>query len=225
MDTGADVAAIGEQKLLDGRKAEELKKVSLGDTLGMSPDSIAFDDRQAFYNWSQIVWLDKILSCVSIKGEMDKVFICVHAPPLNYDSNYKDKLIKLSESNSKTFIEEEKDPDIVRSFFYESICFIGKNFLGWKKKNIDCNLQKLRLKKENEKSLNLTYGTINHYLSQFFFLCRGLRENPHRRIDPSQSSNLKKVDMVLSGHAHISVEFRMDIDRSCTDISLKHRTL
>ncbi len=207
MDTGADVAATGVQKLLDGKKADELKKVSLGDTLGMSPDSMAFDDRQAFYNWSQIVWLDKVLSCISTKDEKDKIFICVHAPPLNYDMDYKDKLNALRESKSQTFIEEE-EPGKVLSIIY----WLAKK-MGRKKRDIDDILQKLGLKKENDKSLNLTYGTINHYLSQFFFLCRGLRENPHRRINPTQNSNLKKVDMVLSGHAHINVEFRIDVDR------------
>ncbi len=286
MDTGADVVTIGAKELLDGKETKHLKKASFQDNiLGMSPDSMAFDDRQAFYNWSQIVWLDKVLSCISnslfdfnevpgndtarfieflnkkfyvtwltsakiektddnlirataqdeslsfqlvnektrailtinnkkfddfivkneegklnvfTKDENDKIFICVHAPPLNYDTKYKNKLNTLRESlhenNSEKFIEEEMDQDLIMGI-------------------INSISQRLGLKSKNDKSLNLTYGTINHYLSQFFFLCRGLRENPHRKINPAQNSDLKKVDMVLSGHAHIDVEFRIDIDR------------
>lgn len=67
------------------------------------------------------------------------------------------------------------------------------------------------------KRINLTYGTINHYLSQFFFLCRGLHENPNRRIEPDKESDLKKVDLVLSGHAHIEVEFRVDIEKAAQE--------
>ncbi len=58
---------------------------------------------------------------------------------------------------------------------------------------------------------NLTYGSINHYLSQFFYLCMGLKEN-----GPSTSSaagNVKKVDLVFSGHTHRNAEFRIAMKR------------
>lgn len=172
MDTGADVVTIRADELMDGVKVKHLKKISIQDNfLGSSPDSIAFDDRQAYYNWEQIVWLDKVLSTISNKKRTTgrgRTFICLHAPPLNYDI---------------------KDPE--------------------------CNLDDLLESKTNNyisEDCNLTYGTINHYLSQFFFLCSGKHENPHRRIHPEADDDLEKVDLVLSGHAHIDVEFRVDIE-------------
>ncbi len=165
MDTGADVLTVAINELIDGKEVEDLKRVVFKDNiLGSSPDSMAFDDRQSFYNWQQIVWLDKVLSGIS--NESGRIFMCVHAPPVNYDPRCKDKL-KI-ESKTNEFISEK-----------------------------DCYL---------------TYGTINHYLSQFFFLCQGLRENPQRRIDPHAPSSLKRLDLVLSGHTHINAEFRLGIE-------------
>ena len=51
--------------------------------------------------------------------------------------------------------------------------------------------------------IDIRYGTINHFLSQFFHLCLGEKEN-----DPDYSS--PKVDIVFSGHAHQKIEFRID---------------
>ena len=53
--------------------------------------------------------------------------------------------------------------------------------------------------------INIRHGTINHYLSQFFHLCLGKKENDIRYSGP-------KVDIVFSGHAHQNVEFRIDPD-------------
>ncbi len=53
--------------------------------------------------------------------------------------------------------------------------------------------------------VNLTYGTINHYLSQFFHFCLGKKE-----INFDGTNNLKKIDLVLSGHSHKNIEFRID---------------
>jgi len=50
---------------------------------------------------------------------------------------------------------------------------------------------------------DIRYGTVNHYLSQFFYLCLGYREG--------QTDNISGpgVDVVFAGHAHWSVEFRL----------------
>lgn len=57
MDTGSDVF-IGQ--LLDKKEIKYVKKISVKDNiLGGSPDSKAFDPEQVYYNWSQIVWLEK----------------------------------------------------------------------------------------------------------------------------------------------------------------------
>ncbi|MDH5680487.1 MAG: metallophosphoesterase, partial [Spirochaetota bacterium] len=49
---------------------------------------------------------------------------------------------------------------------------------------------------------DIRFGTINHYLSQFFYLCSGTKENDFSHDGPV-------VDMVLAGHAHWELEFRI----------------
>jgi hypothetical protein len=133
--------------------------------LGGSPDSRAFDSEQAYYNWSQIVWLERVLETVSqIANDRSKTLIFLHAPPVNPDN--KVEWVNLWES-------ERPKPK-----------WIGKD---------ECNL---------------TYGTINHYLSQFFYLCMGYRES--ELLEEEVESNLRKVDLVFSGHAHRNIEFRLE---------------
>ncbi|MBI4651814.1 metallophosphoesterase [Candidatus Desantisbacteria bacterium] len=51
--------------------------------------------------------------------------------------------------------------------------------------------------------IDIRYGTINHFLSQFFHLCIGKKENDNKYTG-------EKIDVVISGHTHYSVEFRID---------------
>lgn len=53
------------------------------------------------------------------------------------------------------------------------------------------------------RSTNIRYGTVNHYVSQFFHLCRGKKEG-------HTDYNGIMVDMVLSGHSHYAREYRID---------------
>ena len=50
---------------------------------------------------------------------------------------------------------------------------------------------------------DIHYGTINHYVSQFFYLCLGFRESA--LLHPSGPG----IDLVLSGHVHWNMEFRL----------------
>jgi len=170
MDTGADVF-IGQ--LLDDKELKHIKHMSLEDNiLGGSPDSRAFDSDQAYYNWSQIVWLERVLETVGQKANArSKTLIFLHAPPVNPDKE--DEWKKLWES-------ERLEPK-------------------WIPKD-ECNL---------------TYGTINHYLSQFFYLCMGYRESElvKEEVEPS----LREVDLIFSGHAHRNIEFRLEKEWVATD--------
>jgi len=195
MDTGSDVF-IGQ--LLDEKKIRDIKRMSLEDNiLGGSPDSRSFDSEQMYYNWSQIVWLEKVMKVIaniSQKPEDEsKVFIFLHAPPINPKDN---DISQLRESRKE-----------------------GQKWIT-----------------ENE--CNLTYGTINHYLSQFFYLCLGYREGDRikqkfsiygaiihyfRRfvscfidyrksdlVEQKVEQKFKLVDIVFSGHAHRNIEFRLE---------------
>ena len=81
MDTGTDIF-IG--KLLDKKQIKYVKKMSLMDNiLGGSPDSRAFDSEQVYYNWSQIVWLEKVMKAIGGKPDAEgKNLIFLHAPPI-----------------------------------------------------------------------------------------------------------------------------------------------
>lgn len=164
MDTGSDVF-IGQ--LLDEKKIRDIKRMSLEDNiLGGSPDSRSFDSEQMYYNWSQIVWLEKVIAAISKKSEDEgRVFVFLHAPPIN-----------------------PKDSDIsqLREIFRK-----GQKWIP-------------------EKECNLTYGTINHYLSQFFYLCMGYRESD--LVEQKIEQKFKLVDIVFSGHAHRNIEFRIEKD-------------
>jgi calcineurin-like phosphoesterase family protein len=51
---------------------------------------------------------------------------------------------------------------------------------------------------------DIRYGTLNHYLSEFFYLCLGYRQST--LASPSGPG----VDVVLAGHVHWNIEFRLD---------------
>ena len=168
MDTGADFFV---RQFLEGKTIKDINKLSLEDNiLGGSPDSMAFDPEQNYYNWSQIVWLEKVLSVPDnkdIEGKGNKrSFIFLHAPPINPPKE---------REWSKLWESERQDPK-------------------WIPKD-ECNL---------------TYGSINYYLSQFFYLSMGYRES--ELVKETVESNHKKVDLVFSGHAHRNIEFRLKED-------------
>jgi hypothetical protein len=47
------------------------------------------------------------------------------------------------------------------------------------------------------------YGTVNHYVSEFFYLCLGFRESA------LQAPTGPGVDIVLSGHVHWNIDFQL----------------
>jgi 3',5'-cyclic AMP phosphodiesterase CpdA len=179
MDTGSDVFT---GRLLDNKTFNDIKKMSVQDNiLGGSPDSRAFDSEQSYYNWSQIVWLEKILACIRDKGNDEgSMMVFLHAPPINPAEGSGFRLDSLWERNR----EEPK----------------------WIPKS-ECNL---------------TYGSINHYLSQFFHLCMGFKEN--ELSVSSAAGSVKKVDLVFSGHTHRNVEFRIgmrfDIEGNGSNVTI-----
>jgi hypothetical protein len=53
------------------------------------------------------------------------------------------------------------------------------------------------------REFDLHYGGINHYLSQFYYLCLGYRESNTQQVSGPG------IDVVLAGHAHWNLEFRI----------------
>jgi hypothetical protein len=170
MDTGADVFA---GRLLDGKQWKDIKKMSLEDNiLGGSPDSRAFDSEQRHYNWSQIVWLEKVLSVVNGgKSGPGRTMLFLHAPPMNVPKNRRWENLRENNRHTPKWIPQD-----------------------------ECDL---------------TYGTVNHYLSQFLFLCMGYRES--ELVEQDVRSELRNTDLVFSGHAHRNIEFRVEKEWVQTD--------
>ena len=163
MDTGADVFT---GQLLDGKQIHHIKRMSIRDNLlGGSPDSRAFDSEQNHYEWSQIVWLEKVLTTLSNPdNECEKrTFVFLHAPPINPPKSCDCVSLRESKRQEPKWIPKDQ----------------------W----------------------NLTFGTINHYLSQFLHLCMGNTEN--ELVQPDVEPSIRKVDLVFSGHAHKNIEFRI----------------
>ncbi len=63
-----------------------------------------------------------------------------------------------------------------------------------------------------QQECRLNSGTINHFLSQFWYMCLGYLESDLSGSDAAQ--RFDKVDVVFSGHTHRDVEFRMTVDRN-----------
>jgi hypothetical protein len=58
---------------------------------------------------------------------------------------------------------------------------------------------------------DIHYGTVNHYVSEFFYLCLGFRESA---LDAPTGPG---VDMVLSGHVHWNIDFKLERPASATE--------
>lgn len=186
MDSGCDVFLA---EFMDRKSAKHIHKMSFNDNvLGGSPDSRAFDSEKIYYNWSQIVWLEKVLTALNRIGkdstreetasqEPDasskrRIFVFLHAPPLNTrrSNDYVDKHLR----------ESRRSPPSPR----------------WIRREED----------------DLTFGTLNHYISEFLYLCLGRLER--EVVQGRPETELDKVDVVFSGHAHRDIEFRLKLDES-----------
>ncbi|MEW6369249.1 MAG: metallophosphoesterase [Acidobacteriota bacterium] len=162
MDTGADVFT---GQLLDGKETRDLRKLTLEDNiLGGSPDSRAFEADRRYCDWTQIVWLEKVLA--SSANTAGRRIVFLHAPPINTVKSNEYVATRLAERS-------RKEPKWIPM-----------------------------------EECNLTFGTINHYLSQFFYLCLGCRES---ELANCPRDGTGKIDLVLCGHAHRNIEFRLGL--------------
>jgi predicted MPP superfamily phosphohydrolase len=171
MDTGPDACVA---PLQDGKTLESIKIMTYSKSiLSGSPDSRAFDSEHIHYNWSQIVWLEKVLEAVNPRTKrMGRTFVFVHSPPINFRTT-----LKCSKEN----LWESRRTGKKHRWIPQQECV-------------------------------LTFGTINHFLSQFWYMCLGFVESDLVGSDPVQRFN--KVDVVFSGHTHRNFEFRMSLENN-----------
>jgi hypothetical protein len=162
LDTGHD--CMRAQYLWDeGEK--KMGPLSLRDnTIGQSPDSMAFYDINEYYHYSQIGWIERVLKLIRKEtqpgGPSGRLFVGLHAPPANLSRDEARKAQKRARDQAGGILLPEGEFEI-------------------------------------------RYGTINHYLSHFFHLCLGRTEQ-----DP-EKERYPRVDLVLAGHAHWRMEFRL----------------
>ena len=165
LDTGHDCMRA-EYLWDDGDK--KMGPVSIRDnTIGQSPDSMAFYDINEYYPYSQIGWIDRLMQLIkreSKEGDRPaRILIGLHAPPANLSQREKQKADRMARNHSQGILLPE-----------------GK--------------------------FEIRYGSVNHYLSQFLHLCLGRTEQ-----DPN-SQRYHPIDIVLAGHAHWKLEFRLQWD-------------
>ena len=172
LDTGPD--CLTAQSFWDNG-GKKVRRISIRDNiLGGSPDTMGFYPSNEFYPYSQISWLEKVLSCIANAKQKPerRVFVGLHAPPANLSPSKRDdaeeELRKQTEKKSGVLMKESP--------------FGGCDALD---------------------GYDIRYGTVNHYLSQFFYLCLGCREAERtKNFGPG-------VDAVFAGHAHWNMEFKL----------------
>jgi hypothetical protein len=172
LDTGPD-CLTAQSFWDDGGK--KVRRVTIEDNiLGGSPDTMGFYPANENYPYSQIAWLENVLSCIgnredSLAAEPRKsrIFVGLHAPPANLSVPQRKQADEQLELNQRQ----------------------NKSYLLMKKGRLD--------------GYDIRYGTVNHYLSHFYYLCLGYREGEQDKISGPG------IDAVFAGHAHWTMEFQL----------------
>ncbi|MGI9102218.1 MAG: metallophosphoesterase [Terriglobales bacterium] len=178
LDTGHD--CLTAESFWD-EGAKKIGPISVDDNiLGGSPDTMAFYPANENYPYSQIAWMEAVLARISknhgglLAGDPRTCRIFIGLHTPPANLSKKDR------ANADKQLTSGKD-----------LFLIPPSGGG---------LAAGRLAGRYD----IRYGTVNHYLSQFFYLCLGYRE---AHLGPTPTG--PGVDAVFAGHAHWSIEFRL----------------
>lgn len=171
LDTGPD--CLTAQSFWD-EGGKKVRRISIKDNiLGGSPDTMGFYPSNEYYPYSQIAWLENVLSCIreqkaqNVADHKLRIFVGLHAPPANLSPSQRrqaEQQLELNEPQNRPYVVMKEGP-------------------------LD--------------GYDIRFGTVNHYLSQFFYLCLGYRESePNKLTGPG-------IDAVFAGHAHWNMEFEL----------------
>lgn len=154
---------------------KKVRRISIKDNiLGGSPDTMGFYPANEYYPYSQIAWLENVLGCIG--GPRPQ---------------------KLAESRQIRIFAGLHAPPANLS---------GRDRGRAEQQLEGSEPQKtphVVMKPGRLDGYDIRYGTVNHYLSQFFYLCLGYRES--KRQTPSGPG----IDAIFAGHAHWNMEFEL----------------
>ena len=154
---------------------KKIKRVSVRDNIiGGSPDTMGFFPPNQYFHYSQIAFLEMVLDCIQ-----------------------------------KTHQQKVDEPRKCRIF--AGVHTPPANFSKKDRCRADRKLEKAQddqiLMPRRDRLLggfDIRYGTINHFLSEFFYLCLGYSQS-----EPSEFKG-PGIDAVFAGHAHWSIEFKLN---------------
>jgi len=173
LDTGPD--CLTAQSFWD-EGGKKVRRITIKDNIiGGSPDSMGFYPSNEYYPYSQISWIENVLRCIEKQPA-------------------------------------RKEAESERRRIFVGLHAPPANLSDKDRKRADDRFQLNRGQGEDEvlmkegrglECYDIRYGGVNHYLSQFFYLCLGYRESQlNKKTGPG-------VDVVFAGHAHWNLEFEL----------------
>jgi hypothetical protein len=173
LDTGPD--CLTAQSFWD-EGGKKVRNITINDNMiGGAPDSMGFYPSNEYYPYSQISWLENVLNCIQSQSARKEVQSERHRIFVGLHA----PPANLSDKDRKRADDQ-----------FELNRHHGKHEVLMKEgRGLEC--------------YDIRYGGVNHYLSQFFYLCLGYRESQlDKRTGP-------EVDVVFAGHAHWNLEFEL----------------
>jgi 3',5'-cyclic AMP phosphodiesterase CpdA len=178
LDTGYD-ALTAESFWDDGGKKIQHLRVR-DNIIGGSPESMGFFTPNEYYAYSQISWLEAVLDCIhrthdQLSGTTRKcrIIVGLHAPPANISTSDRNRADRQRGAQGDAILLRKKWP--------------------WG----------LDVVRGRARGFDIHYGTLNHYVSEFFYLCLGFRQSAQ------QTPTGPGVDIVLAGHVHWNLDLRL----------------
>ena len=117
LDTGPD--CLTAQSFWD-EGGKKVRRIRIKDNIiGGSPDSMGFYPANEFYPYSQISWLENVLSCIGSREvgneERRRIFVGLHAPPANLsekDRKRADDQLQLNQKKHSVLMKEGNGLDV-----------------------------------------------------------------------------------------------------------------
>ena len=153
---------------------KKIKRVSVRDNImGGSPDTMGFFPPNQYFHYSQISFLEMVLDCIR-QTHNQKV-----------DEPRKCRIfagVHTPPANLSKSDRRRADRKAMKAQDHQILMPQRHRLLG---------------------GFDIRYGSINHYMSEFFYLCLGYKQSD--LCNPSGPG----IDAVFAGHAHWSIEFKL----------------